>query len=86
MPPLKRPRPRNDYFDAAALVEALSPMASLKTSACPIDWELMYYAKSKKSQSPDRQGMEKYLPPIAHRDAICAKVFPKPWAAEDGIH
>jgi len=60
MPPSKRSRPRNDYFDAHALVAALSPLAGMKASACPIDWELVHYPKSRRSQAPDMQGLEKY--------------------------
>ena len=60
MPPSKRSRPRNDYFDVHALVAALSPLAGMKASACPIDWELVHYPKSRRSQAPDRQGLEKY--------------------------
>ena len=49
-----------DNFSVDKLVADLQPWANLKK--CPFDWELQRYAKSRKSQGPDRAGLHFYAP------------------------
>ena len=52
-------RSANDHLDTDQLVADLVPFATLKTWA--LDWEFDGYSKNKRSQGPDREGLEKYL-------------------------
>jgi hypothetical protein len=59
MPAKKKPRTSNDIFCPVALFEALKVFAMLKKLAW--DWEFLNYAKSRRSQGPDREGLEYYF-------------------------
>ena len=50
----------NDRFDPEALTDALKPLAMLKKPPC--DFEFEQYGKTRRSQGPDREGLEHYLP------------------------
>jgi hypothetical protein len=47
-----------DNFEVDFMVEQLEPYARLKD--CPFDWELAHYAKSRRTQSADRDGLMLY--------------------------
>ena len=55
---MKRPRSSNDEFDVKLLCAELAPYASVKDLQW--DWEFSQYAKTRRSQAPDRLGLEKY--------------------------
>ena len=57
---VRRPRARTDKFDGAALAEALKKFARLKDLEW--DWEIRRYSKTRRSQAPDRRGLEVYSP------------------------
>jgi hypothetical protein len=59
MPAKKRPRTSNDIFCTEALFEALKVFAMIKKLAW--DFEFMEYAKSRRCQGPDREGLEYYF-------------------------
>ena len=50
----------NDRFDPEALTDALKPVAMLKKTQC--DFEFEEYGKTRRSQGPDRDGLEYYAP------------------------
>ena len=54
----KRYRTPNDKFDIGKLINALEPFAASKKFA--LDWEFEAYNKSRRSQGPDREGLEHY--------------------------
>jgi hypothetical protein len=55
---MKRSRTQNDVLDCVELGKHLEPYAKLKTA--PWDWEVAGYGKTRRSQGPDRQGLEAY--------------------------
>ena len=55
---MKRPRSSNDEFDVSLLCAELAPYASVKDLQW--DWEFSQYARRKRTQAPDRLGLEKY--------------------------
>ena len=55
-----RRRAQTDRFDGTELEEALKAYARIKDNT--FDWEMGAYAKTRRSQSPDRAGLEKYAP------------------------
>jgi len=55
---MKRSRTQNDVLDCVELGKHLEPYAKLKTA--PWDWEVARYGKTRRSQGPDRQGLEAY--------------------------
>lgn len=55
---LTRSRSRNDLLNVVDVCEALAPFAVLKTP--PFDWEVAGYGKTRRSQGPDRDGLEAY--------------------------
>ena len=55
---MKRPRSSNDEFDVKLLCAELAPYARVKDLQW--DWEFSQYAKTRRSQAPDRLGLEKY--------------------------
>ena len=57
--PAKKPRTSNDVFCTYALYAALEAFAKLKTLSW--DWEGGEYAKSRRSQGADREGLEAYF-------------------------
>ena len=59
-----RRRALTDRFDGTELEEALKAYARIKDNT--IDWEMGAYTKTRRSQSPDRAGLEKYAPHPAH--------------------
>eukprot|EP00974_Lingulodinium_polyedra_P077507 7503794-Lingulodinium_polyedra.AAC.1 len=50
-----RKRTPNDSVDVAGLCHALGKYASLKRP--PFDFEMKHYAKARRSQGPDRDGL-----------------------------
>lgn len=55
----KRPRSRNDRFDVDQLIQDLSPLARMKRPPFG-DWEMAEYAKCRRAQAPDRDGLARY--------------------------
>ena len=55
---MKRPRSCNDPIDCADLVADLLPLANLRKA--PFDWHVAAYGKQRRSQGPDREGLEHY--------------------------
>ena len=51
-------RSRNDDVSVTGLIDALTCHA--RDKACPWDWECAYYSKRRRTQGPDRQGLESY--------------------------
>ena len=59
MPPqVKRGRSHNDVVDCSSLYSSLAELAKLKASS--FDWGIQRYAKSRRSQGPDREGLILY--------------------------
>ena len=54
----RKPRTATDRFDGQSLLDDLRAFARLKDLGW--DWELSNYAKLKRSQAPDRAGLESY--------------------------
>jgi len=52
-------RTPNDHFNVREMCDALTKFAKLK--ACPWDWEMSYYAKTRRSQGPDHAGLLRYV-------------------------
>ena len=74
MPPEKKVRTSNDLFYKAALYEALKVFAMLKKLAW--DWEFLEYGKSRRSQGPDREGLEYYFEVLQAVLKFAPKGFP----------
>ena len=53
-----RKRSFNDDLSVCGLIDALTCHA--RDKACPWDWECAYYSKRRRTQGPDRQGLESY--------------------------
>jgi len=69
-----RRRAPTDRFDGAALHEALLPLARDKSPG--FDWELAAYLKTKRSQAPDRVGLERYGLLLQTILPFCPRGFP----------
>ena len=74
MPPKKKVRTSNDLFCKAALYEALKVFAMLKKLAW--DWDFLEYGKSRRSQGPDREGLEYYFEVLQAVLKFAPKGFP----------
>eukprot|EP00959_Pyramimonas_sp_CCMP1952_P219410 4587386-Pyramimonas_sp.AAC.1 len=55
----QKQRTPNDHFDICSMTAALAKYAKFKT--CGWDWELSYYAKTRRSQGPDHAGILRYV-------------------------
>ena len=64
----------NDRFDPEALTNALKPLAELKKPAC--DFEFEQYGKTRRSQGPDRDGLEYYEPLLLIILQFAARALP----------
>ena len=78
-----RRRSSTDRFDGNELHAALLPFAQLKNPG--FDWELGSYAKSRRSQSPDRLGLEKYAPLLSCVLTVAPGGYPNHTALRDVI-
>ena len=54
----RRPRPFDDRFDVAAMVDDLKDLANLKR--CGFDWEINDYGKRRSANTPNRDGLAHY--------------------------
>ena len=52
-------RTQNDHFHVLSMCKGLEKYARMK--ACGWDWELSYYAKTRRSQGPDHAGLLRYV-------------------------
>ena len=67
-------RSRNDTVSVASLCDALKAEADKKT--LPWDWHISEYNKSRRSQGPDRSGLEFYLPLLCILVALAPRCQP----------
>ena len=57
---MRRARSGNETFDVTRLASLLEPLARDKSPPC--DFELSGYGKTRRSQGPDREGLQFYAP------------------------
>ena len=72
---MQRRRAPTDRFDGRALHDALVPFARVKTPG--FDWEVNSYLKTKRSQAPDREGLQRSAPLLEVTLAFCPHGYPK---------
>ena len=75
-------RTPNDVVDVGGLCMALDDFAALKKPPFP-DWEFAQYAKSRRSQGPDREGIALYKPLLAVIVRFAPRGFPGHVALRD---
>jgi hypothetical protein len=68
-------RSANDRFDPEAMTHALKPLAILKKPPC--DFEFEEYGKTRRTQGPDRDGLEFYEPVLSKMLKFAARSSPK---------